>query len=398
MRGTRGALAASLAVILLLQAAPSSSGAGELDPSTLGELWRHTRDPMNGTAWSLCWSPDGARIAVIYFDAHVLVLNASTGEEEADLLARPGEESRCDGYAPPGARPGRAVAWSPDGRWLAAGGDDRVVFVFDTATWQAHRHLTGHAGSVQSLAWSHDGTRLASGSGRDKVMPNGPGENKTFVWDVETSTVLLRLEGHTDGVLGIAWSPDDSLIATASDDRTARIWNSTTGEELARLEGHTSGVLDCAWSPNGTWLATGSRDYKARLWDPRANLSLGKWSDNNCVRSVDFHPSGTIVATSGVDKTLKFRNARTGSVLVTIDDGIDLDSCVMKSRWDPAGERIAAAYGKSATVILYGPGGAGGDGGPGKALYSGLAVIAIATAGTVVLLYPALRKARRRRG
>jgi hypothetical protein len=99
-----------------------------------------------------------------------------------------------------------------------------------------------------------------------------------------------------------------------------------------------------------------------------------------------------------VDKTLKFRNSTTGSVLVTIDDGIDLDSCVMKSRWDPAGERIAAAYGKSATVIVYGLVGAGGDEGVGRTTLAAISVLAIATVGTTAILWPAVKRVRRRRG
>ena len=59
------------------------------------------------------------------------------------------------------------MAWSPDGRYLAAGGDDRVVFVWDTSDWSLHRELSRHRGGVQSLAWSNSGEFLASGSGRD---------------------------------------------------------------------------------------------------------------------------------------------------------------------------------------------------------------------------------------
>jgi WD40 repeat protein len=230
------------------------------------------------------------------------------------------------------------------------------------------------------------------------VVPNGIGENKTFIWDVERASVLQRLEGHRDSVLGIAWSPDDSRIATASDDRTARIWDPSIGSELERLEGHTSGVLDCDWSPDGALLVTGSRDYKARRWVLGTEDSE-RWSDNNCVRSVDWHPNGAFVATSGVDKTLKFRNSTTGSVLVTIDDGIDLGSVVMKSRFDPQGVHLVAAYGKAATVIMYGPEGAVPiEPDDTTAAVSGAIVVAIAVVGTILILYPAFRKARRRRG
>ncbi|UCC92366.1 MAG: WD40 repeat domain-containing protein [Thermoplasmata archaeon] len=388
-----------LAVTLLLMV-PSDTVApadGDFDPQEIGEVWRYEHGAENGTLWSVCWSPDGEFVAAAFFNNDVVVLNGTTGELLHTLSAM-SDEARCDGYAPPGHVPTRAVAWSPDGQHLAAAGDDTVVYIWDTSDWSLWRSLTGHEGSVQSLAWSHAGDRLASGSGRDKVVPNGPGENKTFIWDPATATVLARLEGHRDSVLGMEWSPDDSRIATASDDRTARIWDPETGDELTILEGHTSGVLDCVWSPDGSLMVTGSRDYKARRWDLNTGES-DRWSDNNCIRSVDWHPGGAIVATSGVDKTLKFRNSTTGSVLVTIDDGIDLGSVVMQSRFDPQGVHLVAAYGKAATVIMYGPEGAvPPEGEDTTAIISGTIIVIIAVVGTVVLLYPAYRKARRRRG
>jgi WD40 repeat protein len=355
----------------------------DFDPQEMGEVWRYEHGAENGTLWSVCWSPDGARVAAAFFDNDVVVLNGTTGELVKELVAT-AEEGRCDGYAPPGHVPTRAVAWSPDGGYLAAGGDDTLVHVWNASDWSLWRTLVGHEGSVQCLAWSNEGDRLASGSGRDKVVPNGIGENLTLIWDVERASVLQRLEGHRDSVLGVSWSPDDSRIATASDDRTARVWDPDTGDEVERLEGHTSGVLDC--------------DYKARRWVLGTEES-DRWSDNNCVRSVDYHPGGAFVATSGVDKTLKFRNSTTGSVLVTIDDGIELGSVVMKSRFDPQGVHLVAAYGKAATVIMYGPEGAvPPEEGDDTAAISGAAVVLVAVAGTLLILYPAVRKARRRRG
>ena len=389
----------ALAVVLLLTMPPDvvAPADGDFDPQEIGEVWRYEHGPENGTLWSLCWSPDGVFVASVFFNNDVVVLNGTTGEVVQTLSAMP-DESRCDGYAPPGHMPTRAVAWSPDGEHLAAAGDDRVIYIWDTSDWTLWRTLVGHEGSVQSLAWSHSGDRLASGSGRDKVVPNGPGENKTFIWDPVTATVLVRLEGHRDSVLGMEWSPDDSRLATASDDRTARIWDPANGEELDRLEGHTSGVLDCVWSPDGNLMVTGSRDYKGRRWDLGTGVS-DRWSDNNCIRSVDWHPQGAFVATSGVDKTLKFRNSTTGSVLVTIDDGIDLGSVVMKARFDPQGVHLVAAYGKAATVIMYGPEGAvPRPPDDTTAAISGSLIVLIAIIGVIAILYPAYRKARRRRG
>lgn len=396
-RAGRTAVTVVLGLLLLSSWQAAAPDGGDFDPQEIGEVWRYEHGPENGTLWSVCWSPDGAYVAGVFFNNDVVVLNASSGEVVQTVVAKP-DEARCDGFAPPDHLPSRAVAWSPDGRYLAAAGDDRIVFVWNTTTWELYRTLAGHEGSVQSLAWSHSSAMLASGSGRDKVIPNGPGENITIIWEVATASATQRLTGHRDSVLGIAFSPDDSLLATASDDRTARIWDPATGEEIYLLEGHTSGVLDCSWSPDGEFLVTGSRDYKARRWVLETGES-DRWSDNNCVRSVDWHPQGAFIATSGVDKTLKLRNSTTGSVLVTIDDGIDLGSVVMKSRFDPSGVHVVSAYGKAATIIVYGPEGAipSEEGPDAGAAFWAAFVTGMAIVGTMLILYPAIRRARRRR-
>ncbi|MGH3813587.1 MAG: WD40 repeat domain-containing protein [Pseudonocardiaceae bacterium] len=74
-------------------------------------------------------------------------------------------------------------------------------------------------------------------------------------------------------VLGVAFSPDGALLATASDDGTARLWDPATGQHRSTLQGHTNWVYGVAFSPDGTQLATTSTDGTARLWDPRT----GAW-------------------------------------------------------------------------------------------------------------------------
>ena len=121
-----------------------------------------------------------------------------------------------------------------------------------------HLHaLTGHTGAVWGVAFSPDGTRLATTSD----------DGTARLWDSTTGESLLTLTGHTGRVRGVAFSPDGTRLATTSDDDTARLWDSTTGESLLTLTGHTGGVWGVAFSPDGTRLATASDDRTARLWD-----------------------------------------------------------------------------------------------------------------------------------
>ena len=99
---------------------------------------------------------------------------------------------------------------------------------------------------MTGVAWSPDGTRLATGSDDWTVR----------IWNPTTGQTTPTLTGHTNRVTAVAWSPDGTHLATTSRDETVRIWNSATGQTTHTLTGHTGVVTGVAWSPDGTHLAT----------------------------------------------------------------------------------------------------------------------------------------------
>jgi hypothetical protein len=138
----------------------------------------------------------------------------------------------------------------------AMGGIDGTARLWDPATGEQLRTLTGHIGTVQGVAFSPDGTLLAT-----------VGEDETArLWDVATGASVRTLTGHTGTVHGAAFSPDGTLLATASRDKTVRLWDVATGASVRTLTGHTNTVLVVAFSPDGTLLATAGWDKTVRLW------------------------------------------------------------------------------------------------------------------------------------
>ncbi|MCT0198267.1 WD40 repeat domain-containing protein, partial [Synechococcus sp. CS-1325] len=116
--------------------------------------------------------------------------------------------------------------------------------------------LEGHSGNVDSIAWSPDGSCLASGS-----------DDKTIrMWDPTSGRCTHTLEGHSEWVRSIAWSPDGSCLASGSDDKTIRMWDHTSGRCTHTLEGHSSGVTSIAWSQDGSCLASASWDKTIQFW------------------------------------------------------------------------------------------------------------------------------------
>lgn len=387
-----------LTFLIICVIALSSEGQETLDITTLNLLWENS-DGHNATLWSVRWSPDDSMISATYFDNTTTIFNAENGTIIAKLGSHPlARGTRCDGSqecSDLSHLPTRTSAWSPDGKYLAIGGDKRSIFVYDTTNWEMIKILEGHEGSVLTLEWSSDGTMLASGSGTDKVAMHNIPENMIKIWNFTSGEVIAELTGHQDGVLNLKWSPDGSQIASASDDKMIMLWNTTNWTRTMTLTGHTLGVLDVDWSPNGTMLVSGSRDYKIRTWNAFNGEPLERWTEPNCVRSVHWHPNGELIAISGVDEVmLKIRNATTGTITKTYTESAKTKSVVMSSRWSSDGKRLAAGAGKEHSLRVYALGASGLEEDqlipswlPGTILF-----IAIAAIGVFLILIPIIIK------
>jgi hypothetical protein len=200
-----------------------------------------------------------------------------------------------------------ALAFSPDGKTVASASDDESVRLWDTTTFESRGVLPGILQPALAVAYSHDGRLLAVATG-DATRPTKKGF--TRLYDA-AGNLQFELEGHNRAVTAVAFSPDDSVLATASADESIKLWNTTSGKEVRELEGHSRPVNSVAFLADGKRLlsvcggrAVGGNELK--LWD----LSSGKDvatvpAHEGPIHQLALSGDGKYLATSSLDKSVK---------------------------------------------------------------------------------------------
>ncbi|PMB48502.1 hypothetical protein CEN39_22905 [Fischerella thermalis CCMEE 5201] len=196
-----------------------------------------------------------------------------------------------------------SVAFSPDGKLLAAGDSNGEIHLWQVADGKQLLILRGHANWVVSLAFSPDSRTLASGSSDCTVK----------LWDVITGQCLHSLQEHGNEVWSVAFSPEGDKLVTGCDDHIIRLWSVRTGECLKIFQGHTNWVLSVTFSLDGQTLVSGSDDNTIRLWDVNSGECLKIFQGHSDgIRSISLSPDGQMLASSSDDQTIRLWNLSTG--------------------------------------------------------------------------------------
>jgi WD40 repeat protein len=147
---------------------------------------------------------------------------------------------------------------------IASAGWDKTIRLWDVQSGMPLHALTGHRSRVTAVAFSPDGKFIASGS-RD---------NTARLWDVESAAAVHTLAGLTGRVSSVAFSPDRKHLASGSRDNTVRLWNVATAAAVRTPTGPKGGVTSVAFSPDGKTVASGSEDNSVWVWDVQNSTAL----------------------------------------------------------------------------------------------------------------------------
>jgi len=183
-----------------------------------------------------------------------------------------------------------SASLSPDGAWLAVSGftapegsNDHSVLLISLPEGRLVRRLQGNTLPVQDVAFSPNGRWLAAG-GTDGVLR---------IWETANWTLARVLPGHTMRIDGMAWHPDSSRMVTASWDKTCRFWSINDGTSIPIMAHGNHRVFCVAYSPDGQTVATGGGDNWVKLWDPEGRLRSNLVGAPEYFETLAFSPDGT---------------------------------------------------------------------------------------------------------
>jgi WD40 repeat protein/energy-coupling factor transporter ATP-binding protein EcfA2 len=222
------------------------------------------------------------------------------------------------------------VAFSPDGTTLASAGQDRIVALWNVARGTRRGELVGHEAAVRSVKYSPDGRLLASADRAGRVI----------VWNAASGAQIRQLAVHNEMLDGLAFSPDGRHLAAVGREKRTIVWDVDTGEQLYQLSGYGGDLTELEYSPDGRTLAIADDEGRVVLWRPADDGAVDLLDAGaQALLAVAISPDGRTLAAAGMDRMIRLfdleRHEQAGELvqhtlpvrgLVFTDDGRTLVS------------------------------------------------------------------------
>jgi Tol biopolymer transport system component len=325
----------------------TAAAAGQaLSVTNAGLLARLAELPVSERVTGLAWSADGTTLAVTV-PTGIWLYNAQVFTQPPRLL-------RVSNATVNG------ITASPTANLFATAHADGTVRIWDISTGGQRAVLRSHSQPVYAVAFSPDGTRLASGGGSVET-----GEDSAIrLWDVTSGSQTAELQGHSAPVTALVFSPDGTRLASASLDDSVRLWDVISATPGSVLSIHTQPVRAVAFSPDGAVLASAGDDTNVIVWDTANATQTVLEGHTAPVHTLVFSPDGSVLVSAGGaengtnDNSLRFWNLATGEQLPPLDSyGGPPEAVIQVMALSPDGTTLAFATFEQvkSTIRLWGP-------------------------------------------
>jgi WD40 repeat protein len=197
---------------------------------------------------------------------------------------------------------------SSDQRWIALGGPDRVLKIYNTKEGALEHRIKKHTEWVTAVEFSPDSKYLATGDRNGGVV----------LWEAESGREMFTLPGHKGAITAISWRGDSEMFLSASEDGTLKLWKATDGSALRSIPAHTGGALSARFTHDGRVVSCG-RDNKVQIWDAAGKNVRSLAFSGDLPNRVTFTDVGKKVIASDWKGSVFVWDAKTGKVIGELD-------------------------------------------------------------------------------